>query len=247
MLIYSNLSLKKSFTLPVLILFCSPLLAQHYNHTAAWVRIAPSYTLNNSWNILAEGHYRRQSNPHSHLLNPLSSPLAYAYRAGVAYRTGEWTLTAWPLCWFNSYPALGKESDFSRSMVREFRPSLLLEWNKTLRRDNLLRIRGGYEYRRYTDAPAGGRWRFRIMARHNFTPAFYGYIWNETLWTGTPANANGHPFELNRSQLAMGHTFSKYVALETGYQFSHRQRKTLTEFDEEHALVITAHIRLNSN
>ena len=207
-------------------------------HKAFWARLAPSYSVNNHWLLQGEFHYRTQNDLFVHRNNPFSGPLANAFRVGTTYRTGQWTFTLWVLSWFNSNPQLGKPADYTKPIVHEFRPSVLAEWTLPMAQNYWLRLRGGYDYRQYSDSPAGGRWRFRVMLRQRLTDKLYGFLWNETLWTGFPADASNHYFEINRSNVSLGYSIQKHLTIEGGYQFSHRQRKSLVEFDEEHALVI---------
>lgn len=231
--------MKKYCTALFFSLFVSVTQGQHYGHKALWTRLAPSLTINKHWSAQGEFHYRRQSDLFVNPNNPLGAPLTTAYRVGFTYRTGQWAISCWPLAWFHSNPTLGKPADYAKPIVHEFRPSILAEWTLPLATNHSLRLRGGYEYRDYLSAPPGGRWRFRFMSRHRLTDKLYGYIWNETLWTGAPADAQNHYFEINRTNVSLGYSLHKHLTIEGGYQFTHRQRKTLVEFDEEHAMVFT--------
>jgi hypothetical protein len=222
-----------------------PATAQHYHHSTLWLRVNPTFNLSKRWAITTDVMYRRQNDPRENELNFLSRPyLNLALRAGVSYRTPHWTITAFPFIWFDSSPSLGKESDFTRPATRELRPSLYAEWSQNLTKKLSFRFRGGYEYRGYLLDPPVGRLRFRAMLRYNFSPRVYGYFWQEVM-TAAPPNAITNPqaIEINRFNLMVGRNLSKHLALEAGYQFTHRQRRTLIEFDEEHALSITAVMR----
>ncbi|GAA4407729.1 hypothetical protein GCM10023187_28720 [Nibrella viscosa] len=218
-------------------------LAQHYSHTAIWLRLAPSWTISKSVLISGDFHYRRQSDP-DHLLNPVYAPLTKAGRLGLTYRYGSWSLQLNPLMYFQSYPALGTTADFSRPVNKEFRMSALLEWNLPVSRQMDVRLRGGYEYRLFANGTTAGRMRFRLMTRHQLSELYYFYVWNETLLAGPPNWNRFHPFEINRTALNLGYTISEHVSCEGGYQFSHRRRKSLIEFDEEHALLLTVFLRI---
>jgi len=106
-----------------------------------------------------------------------------------------------------------------------------------------IRVRGGYEYRRFADATVTGRARFRVLLRRELSPKLYASLWNETLFPVPPNVAVHQLYEINRTNLAIGRSLNKQFILEAGYQFSHRQRRTLTEFDEEHALTVTGFYR----
>ncbi|GAA4468314.1 hypothetical protein GCM10023189_53420 [Nibrella saemangeumensis] len=208
-----------------------------------WLRVAPSWTVNEHIVVSGDLHYRRQSVP-GHLFNPVYAPLTNAGRLGLTYRTGNWSLQANPLMWFQSYPALGTMADFNRSVNKEFRMSALLEWNHPISQHTDLRIRGGYEYRMFTNGTTAGRTRFRVLTRHELSEKSYFYVWNETLLAGPPNWNRLRVFEINRTALNLGYNISEHVSCEGGYQFSHRRRKSLVEFDEEHALLITVFLRI---
>ncbi len=222
-----------------------PATAQHYQHTSLWLRLNANVDLSRRWLLTGDLLYRRQNDFHESQLNFLSRPyLNPSGRVGLTYRTPHWAITAFPFVWFNSFPALGKASDFERPAVQELRPSLYAEWSQNLSKSLSVRLRGGYEYRYFQNDPTTGRVRFRAMLRCVFSPRLYGYVWQEII-TAAPPNRdlNPQPIDINRVNLMLGRQFSKHYALEAGYQFTHRQRRTLTEFDEEHALTITGILR----
>ena len=146
--------------------------------------------------------------------------------------------------WFNSYPTLGNDSDFERPPVRELRPSLYAEWSQNLSKSLSIRVRGGYEYRSFLLNPAVGRVRLRTMLRYDVSPRVYSYVWQEIMTAAPPrASTNPQAIEINRVNLMIGINLNQQFALEAGYQFTRRQRRTLIEFDEEHALLLTAIMR----
>lgn len=217
---------------------------QHYTRTALWTRFAPTWTINPHWALTADVWYRRQSDFHKSALNPMSARLLQpSGRVGVSYRTKHWAFTLFPISVFRSYPALGKEADYSRPRSNEFRPSMLVEWSQTLPKEFSVRVRGGYEYRRFADATVLGRSRFRVLVRKELGENAYVSLWNETLSPFAPNVVVRQLFELNRSNLAAGRSLTQHVSVEAGYQFTHRQRRTLIEFDEEHALTLTVFYR----
>ncbi len=222
--------------------------AQTYRHTAVWVRLAPTYTLNENWNLVGDLYSRRQNHPEHRLANPFDSPLLWAGRVGVAYRTTHWQYTLFPAVFFYTYPTLGNVSDLKRPPVPEWRPSALAEWTLELPHNSTLRLRAGYEYRVFTTPGLTdlGRMRFRAAWRQRISGSAYGQIWNETLLSAPPnLPASGNLFEINRTNLAAGYALSNVATVELGYQFTHRQRRSLTEFDDEHALTATLYLQLN--
>lgn len=224
-----------------------PVWAQTYSHTAVWVRLAPTYSLTKHWSLLGDLYYRRQSNPEHDLLNPLSSPLLLAGRIGVGYRTTHWLYTLYPLSHFYTYPALGNASDLRRPPVPEWRPSVLAEWTMEFPHKSALRLRAGYEYRLFTspDLPTLGRFRARAAWRQGIGTHGYAQLWNETLISAPPLQTStSNVFEINRTNLSTGYTLSNLSTVEVGYQFTHRQRRSQIEFDNEHALVLTLYLRL---
>lgn len=217
--------------------------AQHYPHTAVWMRLAPSWTINDHFVISGDLHYRRQSEP-DQLLNPFAAPLTNAGRLGLTCRAGNWSLQLNPLTWFKSYPSLGTTADFSRPVNKEYRLSALLEYNLPVSPQTDVRVRGGYEYRMFANGTRTGRSRFRVMTRHELTEKCYFYVWNETLLSCPPNSSRFSSFEINRSALNVGYNVTEHVSCEAGYQFSHRRRKSLVEYDEEHALLLTLFLRI---
>ncbi|MCY7357887.1 MAG: DUF2490 domain-containing protein [Rudanella sp.] len=138
---------------------------------------------------------------------------------------------------------MGKEADYSRPRTKEFRPHLLVEWSQDLSHQFSIRVRGGYEYRRFTGVPATGRARFRALLRRELSDKTYLSLWNETLIPVAPNIAVKQRYETNRTNLATGRSLTEHLTLEAGYQFSYRQRRSLIEYDEEHTLTVTAFCR----
>lgn len=216
--------------------------AQTYPHTALWLRMAPSYAVNDQWTFHADLLYRRQSSVVHGLLNPFDSPLLMAGRLGLLFRKKCWTYALFPMVYFHSYPALGKPADLERPPVPEWRPYVQAEWAAPLPHLSTLRLRAIYEYRLYPnpELPNVGRFRARVAYRRGLGLRTYTQLWNETL-LGAPPNlpTNGHLFEINRTNLSVGYVVSNISTLEIGYQLTHRQRRSLIEFDDEHALTAT--------
>jgi hypothetical protein len=232
----------KHCLLPLALLLALRTSAQTYLHTALWLRIAPSYGLSERWSLQSDVLYRRQSHPEHTILNLTNSPQLHAGRVGLSYRTPRWVYTLWPVVYFHSYPSLGNAADLRRAPVPEWRPSVLAEYTYPLPHHMALRLRAGYEYRMFTspDLPTTGRFRARALLRRDLNAHTYLQFWNETLLTAPPnVPADGHVFELNRSNIAIGYAVTNRTTLEFGYQFTHRQRRTLIEFDAEHALCVT--------
>ena len=228
--------------------WCLPTQGQQYVHSSVWLRFAPTWEITPHWSLTADLWYRRQNDLHTSLFNPLTAPLlSPSGRVGISYRTEHWAYTLFPICVFQSYPALGKEADYERPRVREFRPSFLIEWSQVLPRRFSMRMRGGYEYRRFAGVPATGRARFRVLFRRNLPNKTYLSLWNETLLPVALTIAVRRFYEISRTNLAIGRSLTKHLTLEAGYQFSYRQRRTLIEFDEEHALTVTGFYRFWTN
>ena len=222
--------------------------AQTYRHTAIWLRLAPTYSLDKHWTITSDLYYRRQSEPERDLPNPLSSPLLVAGRVGAGYRTKHWLYTLYPISHFYTYPALGNAADFRRPPVPEWRPSILAEWTLEMPHKRALRLRAGYEYRIFPnhDLPDIGRFRARAALRGSVGVHGYAQVWNETLLYAPPYLPGlTNLFEINRTNLAAGYAFSNQLAVEVGYQFTHRQRRSQVEFDNEHALTMTLFLKLS--
>lgn len=73
----------------------------------------------------------------------------------------------------------------------------------------------------------------------------YAQLWNETLVFAPPdVPVSGHLFDVNRTNLAIGYALSNTSTVEMGYQYSHRQRQSLVEFDDEQAVTITLFLKL---
>ncbi|MBO0930936.1 DUF2490 domain-containing protein [Fibrella aquatilis] len=231
-----------------LFLLIGPLVtrAQTYRHSAIWLRLAPTYSLTTHWSLLGDLYYRRQSNPDQSLLNALDAPLVLAGRLGVSYRTKHWLYSVYPVSHFYTYPALGNTADLKRPPVAEWRPTLMAEWTLDMPHKSALRLRTGYEYRIFNspDLPNIGRFRARALWRRGIGQHSYGQLWNETLFYAPPLLPGmSNVFDLNRTNLALGHAFSNWSTVEIGYQFTHRQRRSQIEFDNEHALTLTLFLK----
>ena len=220
--------------------------AQTYPHSAVWLRLAPSYTLTNHWSLLADLYYRRQSSPDHNLLDALSAPLVMAGRVGVSYRTKHWLYSVYPASHFYTYPALGNAADLKRLPVPEWRPTVMAEWTLEMPHKSGLRLRASYEYRLFNspDLPTIGRFRARAVWRRSIRQHSYGQVANETLCYAPPFPTGlTNLFDINRTNLAVGHAFSNWSTVEIGYQFTHRQRRSQVEFDHEHALTLTLYLK----
>ena len=220
--------------------------AQTYQHSAVWLRIAPTYTLTNHWSLLGDGYYRRQSSPDHDLLNALSAPLVMAGRVGVSYRTKHWLYSVYPMSHFYTYPTLSTTADLKRPPAPEWRPTVMAEWTLDMPQKSALRLRASYEYRIFNspDLPTMGRFRARAVWRRGISQRSYGQISNETLFYAPPLLPDlSNLFEVNRTNLSVGHTVSNWSTVEVGYQFTHRQRRSQVEFDHEHALTMTLYLK----
>jgi hypothetical protein len=164
-------------------------------------------------------------------------------RLGITYRTKHWAFTAYPVAIYQSFPTLGKESDYSRPRTREFRPQAFVEWTQAMAHQFSVRVRAGYEFRKFPNVPVTGRARFRLFLRKELPNRTYTSLWNETLSPVAPNVAVRQLYEINRTNLALGRAFTKHLTLEAGYQFTYRQRRSLIEYDEEHALTLTGFFR----
>ena len=143
---------------------------------------------------------------------------------------------------------MGSAADLKRTPVPEWRPSAFAEWTLDLPAASALRLRAGYEYRIFTTPGVAdlGRLRFRAAWRKGLGQYAYGQIWNETLLYAPPNTpASGHLFDLNRTNVSAGYVLSNISTVEVGYQFTHRERRSLVEFDDEHALAVTLYLRVN--
>jgi len=222
--------------------------AQTYRHTAVWLRMAASYTISKQWGVVGDLYYRRQSHPDHGLSKPLDSPLLWAGRLGISYRTTHWQYSFLPLVFYHSYPALGNAADLKRAPVPEWRPSVFAEWTLDLPSTSVLRLRAGYEYRLFTMPGIAdlGRLRFRAAWRKGLGRDAYGQLSNETLLYAPPNTpASGHLFDQNRTNVAAGYVLSNISTVEVGYQFTHRERRSIVEFDDEHALTVTLYLKVN--
>lgn len=221
-----------------------PARAQHYRHVALWTRLTPSVDVSKRLTLSADFYFRQQNDPRNSRFNLIDAPLTRAVRVGATYRIGNWALYLSPLTLFRSYAPLGKPADYAKPPNREYRVVLTGEWGRLLTRRLALRLRSGYEFRHFRETGNAGRLRFRALVRYGLPRHYFTTAWNETLLLAPPHLPNGwHALDINRSALSLGRDLTKHLTVEGGYQFSYRQRRTLTEVDEEHALSLALFVK----
>lgn len=213
--------------------------AQNYQHYTLWSRLQVNKKLTDHWEMNAEVHWRRQSDFTSNSANPLALKLTEAYRVSAIYRAKEMAYSFAPAV-FHSYPLYAKNGDLARADRWEIRPVLFAEWTKALSKKWTFRSRLGYEYRLFqlTDGSWGdsqGRARLRFQMRYNVNKNNIVYISEEPLYNVVP-NVPANVFSQNQLYFAYNHAFTHHFSTEVGYMWNHRQRNTLTEFDEENVL-----------
>lgn len=135
-------------------------------------------------------------------------------------------------------PMLGKEADFDRKPIPEIRLTGLVEYTYPAAPHLSLRARAAYEYRYFFESGDAGRFRGRLLARYTLSRRHYLTLWDEWLLMAPPNLVAPNVFDIHRASLLYGYSLGKHATLEGGYQFSHRQRKSLSEWDNEHALVL---------
>lgn len=218
--------------------------AQRYSHATVWTRVQVTKKLGTHWELQGEYHLRRQNNFHHSRWQPFENPYLSGYRLQVSYRSGPWTVQFLPTYFFN-YPLLGKDEDFNNPAGAEWRFVGYVEWAKTWKRFTL-RLRPGYEYRllERNDYRPTGRARFRVQGRLAFGDHLRWILGTEPMLNVGP---NPAPLVFNQNQAYTGLDFdliSNTLGLEIGYYYLFRQRRTVVEFDDEHALNIQLKIRL---
>ena len=213
--------------------------AQHYQHFTSWNRLLIQKKINDHWEITADVHWRRQSDFSSSGINPFALKLVDGYRITTIYRIKNFALSFAPFL-MNSSPLYSKNSDLTRPDRLEIRPTFFGEWTKKLSDKWTFRSRLGYEYRIFkrSDDVWGdeqGRARLRLQMRYSWNKKNTVFISEEPLYNISP-NVPANSFSQNQLYLAYNHTFTPYFSFEAGYCWNHRQRPTLTEFDEENIL-----------
>jgi Protein of unknown function (DUF2490) len=226
-------------TLIFLSFFISTSDAQNYQHFTSWNRFAVQKVFNNHWEMTADVHLRRQNDFNSSNNSPLSLKLMEGFRISTTYRTKNFAFAFAPFL-LHTYPLYAKKSDLDRPDRLEIRPSFFGEWTKQLSDKWTFRSRFGYEYRlfRRNDGSLGdeqGRVRLRLQMRYSWNEKNTVFISNEPLYN-IPPNLPANSFSQNQLYFAYNHTFTPHFSFETGYMWNHRQRPTLTEFDEENIL-----------
>ncbi len=226
-------------TLIILSLIFNVCHAQHYQHFTLWNRILVQKKINDHWEISADVHWRRQSDFNSSNVNPLALRFMEGYRITTTYRIKNFGISFAPFLIYTS-PLYSKNSDLSRPDRTEIRPTIFTEWTKKLSNKLIFRSRLGYEYRIFKrpDDVWGdeqGRVRLRLQMRYLWNKKNTVFISEEPLYNISP-NVPANSFSQNQLYLAYNHTFTPYFSFEAGYCWNHRQRPTLTEFDEENIL-----------
>lgn len=240
--------MKKVFTGFIFcVLLSNTSLGQTYEHFTFWSRLAVIKKLSKHWEMNAELHWRRQNDFTTQSPNPLSLRLSEGYRVSAVYQIKEMTFSFAPIV-FHSYPLYAKNSDLTRAIRWELRPVIYAEWIKPLSKKLTFRSRLGYEYRMFqlTDGSWGdeqGRARLRLQMRYNINKTNLVYISEEPLYNVAP-NVPTNSFSQNQLYFAYNHAFTSHFSAEIGYMWNHRQRATLTEYDEENVLQTHLFFRL---
>jgi hypothetical protein len=213
--------------------------AQHYNHFTSWSRFAIQKKINDHWEVMADVHWRRQSDFSSSNANPFALKLMEGYRITTIYRIKDFALSFAPFLTYTS-PLFSKHSDLSRPDRLEIRPTFFGEWTKKLSEKWIFRSRLGYEYRIFkrVDDVWGdeqGRARLRLQLRYSWNKKNTVFMSEEPLYN-IPPNIPTNSFNQNQLYFAYNHVFTPHFSFETGYCWNHRQRPTLIEFDEENIL-----------
>jgi hypothetical protein len=232
--------MKKSITTLIFLTFIlNTCHAQHYGHFTSWNRFAIQKKINDRWDLMADVHWRRQSDFNSSDMNPFALKLMNGYRITTTFHIKDFALSFAPFL-MNSSALYSKNSDLSRPDRIEIRPSFFGEWTKSLSKKWTFRSRLGYEYRIFkrTDDVWGdeqGRVRLRLQLRHSWNENNTVFISEEPLYNVVP-NVPTNSFSQNQLYFAYNHAFTPHFTFETGYCWNHRQRPSLIEFDEENIL-----------
>ncbi len=226
-------------TFVILTFFHFGINAQHYEHFTSWNRFALQHKINERWEVMADVHWRRQSDFNSVSISPFALRLMEGYRITTTYRTENFALSFAPFL-INTSPLYSKNSDLTRPDRTEIRPAFFGEWTKQLSEKWTFRSRLGYEYRIFKrdDGSFGdeqGRVRLRLQMRYLWNKNNTVFISEEPLYNISP-NIPANSFSQNQLYLAYNHAFTPHFSFETGYCWNHRQRATLVEFDEENIL-----------
>jgi hypothetical protein len=232
--------MRKTLTLFIILtVIASEANAQHYNHFTTWSRFALQKKFNDHWEIMADFHFRRQSDFNSSSINPFAVKLVDAYRITTTYRAKDFAFSFVPFLFHNS-PLYAKPSDLTRPDKLEIRPSFFTEWTKNLSEKWVFRSRLGYEYRffRRDDNSWGNeqsRLRLRSQLRYSWDEKNTVFFSDELLYNAPP-NLPANVYNQNQMVLAYDHVFTPHFTFEIGYLWNHIQRASLVEFDEENAL-----------
>ncbi len=216
---------------------------QHYRHATVWSRLNIIAGVSPKVSVLGEFFYRTQNSFRQSEFNPFDAALMEGARLGINYRINKhWSVYAAPFWYFHSHALLGKDSDYDRPPVREFRYAVAPEWRHDWKKTTL-QLRLMQEYRTFEATPPTHRTRVRLQARYQLSGHDYLVASNEIFYILPSLNA-APIFDMYRPLFGYGHNFGRHVALEVGYQFNYRRRRTRTEFDEEHTILLTGIVRL---
>lgn len=226
-------------TLIIINLITNVVDAQNYQHFTSWNRLAIQKKFNDHWEMMADVHWRRQSDFASSNINPFALKLMEGYRITTTYRTKKFAFSFTPFL-LHTFPLYSKNSDLERPDRLEVRPSFFGEWSEKLSDRWTFRTRLGYEYRIFkSDNEAWGnqqgRVRLRLQMRYSWNENNTVFISNEPLYN-IPPNLPTNSFSQNQLYFAYNHDFTPHFTTEIGYAWNHRQRPTLIEFDEENII-----------
>lgn len=241
--VYRNHALPAKHLLLGCLLLATSARGQHYRHFTLWSRVQVKKEFNDRWDLASEFHYRRQSNYRHGQYNFLDSPFLNAVRLIGSHHAGAWTFQLNP-SFFYSHSLLGREEDFNVPAGGEWRLAAYAEWERTRQRFTL-RVRPGYEYRllERNDYAPTGRARLRVQGRCAVGERAEWVLSTEPMLNVGP-NAVPVPFNQNQAYTGLDLDLLDWLGLEVGYLYVFRQRRTVVEFDNEHALNVQLKIQL---
>lgn len=246
--LYRTLQNPRNLLTTTLLLVAVSARAQHYPHVTLWTRLGLVKRWSPRWETALDLNYRRQSDPHVSALVPVSAPLLTGTRLWVNYRPSErLVLQVNPLTYFASNQLLGREEDYQVGQNREWRLAVGAEFSQRLGPRWLLRERVQDELRflrSNQDRPIS-RARFRVMARYDLAPKWGLNLFDE-LFLHVPPQRNHEPVGLSQNWLGVlfVHALTPRLNLEIGYTYVLTRRRSLIEFDDQHALNLGLQWRL---
>lgn len=212
------------------------LTAQHYQHNTFWFRAAVLTAINKQWDFSGDYVHRQQNDARISKINPFQRESLDELRLWAILKKKYVSFLFNPVTYMYSKPLLGKAADYEAAANYEIRFAVGAEARQTRSKWNF-RERAQYEYRiqKSDNYRASGRIRLRNTLQYALSAKNSLAFFNE-VFLNTGPNPKPNFFDQTWNMLSFGRQLTSKMKLDVGIMRNLRERRSLTEFDDENAL-----------